>query len=259
MFENKKISLLSLAVSCLILSTTLSAAQSNEEMVQSIMKLRSEVESLYTKIDENKENYKSQMKSLSSQSSDYKAQLNRQITSKKLAQLELSKVQSNVAMAAGKNVELAPLLENGMTLLKESIRKGIPFKVEERIAEVDKIKQQLNEGVITQEKALSLLWAGFDDNLRLTKEIGIFKQEIVLDNKKVLCEIGKIGTVMMFFATADNRTGYVVKEGNGYHYKIAQDDKEKEQIAALMNALKLQIRTGYFQLPNALVLMEGGK
>lgn len=259
MFENKKSSLLSLAVSSLILSSTLSAAQSNEEMVQSIMKLRSEVESLYTKIDENKENYKAQMKSLSSQSSDAKAQLNRQITSKKLAQLELSKVQSNVAMAAGKNVELTPLLENGMTLLKESIRKGIPFKVEERIAEVDKIKQQLNEGVITQEKALSLLWAGFDDNLRLTKEVGIFKQEIVLDNKKVLCEIGKIGSVMMFFATGDNRTGYVVKEGNGYGYKIADDKKEKEQIAALMNALKLQIRTGYFQLPNALVLTESGK
>lgn len=259
MFENKKSSLLSLAVSCLILSSPLSAAQSSEEMVQSVMKLRSEVESLYSKIDENKENYKSQMKSLASQSSDYKAQLNRQITSKKLAQLELSKVKSNIATATDKNVELTPLLENGMLLLKESIMSGIPFKVEERMASVDKIKQELDEGLITQEKALSLLWAGFDDNLRMTKEIGIFKQEIVLDNKKVLSEIGKIGTVMMFFATSDNRLGYVVKEGNGYNYKIAKDDKEKEQITALFNALKLQIRTGYFQLPNALVLMEGGK
>lgn len=258
MFENQKSNLLSLAVSCLMLSSTLSA-QSSDEMVQSIMKLRSEVESLYTKIDENKENYKSQMKSLSVQSSDYKAQLNRQITSKKLAQLELSKVKSNITAASGKNVELTPLLENGMALLKESIRKGIPFKVEERIAGVDKIKQQLDEGIITQEKALSLLWAGFDDNLRMTKEIGLFKQEIVLDNQKVLCEIGKIGTVMMFFATPDKRLGYVVKEGNGYSYKVAQDDKDKEEIAALFNALKLQIRTGYFQLPNALVLMEGGK
>lgn len=36
MFENKKSSFLSLAVSCLILSSTLSAAQSNDEMVQSM-------------------------------------------------------------------------------------------------------------------------------------------------------------------------------------------------------------------------------
>lgn len=259
MFENQKKGVLSLALSCLMLSSPLSAAQSNEEMVQSVMKLRSEVESLYSKIDENKENYKSQMKSLSSQSSDNKAQLNRQTTSKKLAELELSKVKSNIAMASGKNVELTPLLENGMALLKENIRNGIPFKVEERLAGVNKIQQQLNDKLITQEKALSLVWAGFDDNLRMTKEIGVFKQEIVLDNKKVLCEIGKIGTIMMFFATADNRLGYVVKEGNSYKYKVTQDKNEKEKIAALFNALKLQIRTGYFQLPNALVMMEGGK
>ncbi|MDP3302199.1 MAG: DUF3450 family protein [Sulfuricurvum sp.] len=259
MFENKKKSLHSLALSCLMLSSPLLATQNNEEMVQSIMKLRSEVESLYSKIDENKESYKSQMKSLASQSADNKAQLNRQMTSKKLAQLELSKVQSDIAMASGKNVKLTPLLESGMSLLKESIRSGIPFKAKERMAGVDKIKQQLDAGVITEEKALSLLWAGFDDNLRMTKEIGVFKQEIVLDKKKVLCEVGKIGTVMMFFATSDNRAGYVVKEGNVYDYKVVNDEKEKEKIVALFSALKLQIRTGYFQLPNALVMMEGGK
>jgi len=259
MFENQKKGLFSLAVSCLMLSSPLSATQSSEEMVQSIMKLRSEVESLYSKIDENKENYKSQMKSLSSQSSENKGQLNRQMTSKKLAQLELSKVKSNIAMASGTNIELTPLLENGMALLKQNIRDGIPFKVQERLSDVDKIKKQLNEKLITQEKALSLLWAGFDDSLRMTKEIGVFKQEIVLDNKKVLCEVGKIGTVMMFFVTTDNRLGYVVKEGQGYSYKVTQDEKQKEQIAALFNAMKLQIRTGYFTLPNALVMMEGGK
>ena len=61
-------------------------------MIDSIMELRSDVESLYTQIDDNKDAYKSQMKSYALQISDNEAQINRQVTSLKLTQQNIEKI-----------------------------------------------------------------------------------------------------------------------------------------------------------------------
>lgn len=255
MMNHRKKSLLSLALIA-ALSSHLYGAESNEEIVQSIMKLRADVESLYTKIDENKENYKAQMKSLAMQSADNKAQINRTETSLKLAHLELEKIKVQIEAASSGNIELKPLLEKGMNLLKGAINASLPFKTKERLDAIDAIKTQLDEGLITQEKALALLWACYDDTLRLSREIGLFKQEIELNGEKLLAKVVKLGTIMMFFQTADERVGYVTKNGDAYTYHLAKDENEQKQVAALFDALNKQIRTGYFTLPNALVLME---
>ena len=64
----------------------------------------------------------------------------------------------------------------------------------------------------------------------------------------------KVGSLMMFFATPDERVGYVKQNGNDYSYVVASDSTQREQIVELFDALQKQIRTGYFTLPNALLL-----
>lgn len=255
MFTDYKKSAVSLVLATTLFSPSL-FAQNSEKMVQSIMKLRADVEALYTKIDENKEHYKAQMKSYAMQSADNKAQINRKTTSIKLAKLELEKIKVKIASTSSENHELMPLLDHGTEMIKNSINTGIPFKTSQRIASIDEIRFKLEEGLITQEKALQLLWASFDDNLRLTKEIGLFKQQIVVEGKTIMAKIGKFGSVMMFFATPDERVGYVVKKDGGYEYRVATDEMSIEQIHTLFDALQKQIRTGYFTIPNALVVME---
>lgn len=254
MITNQKKILLSLAVSTLFSSSLF--ATSNEEMVESIMKLRGEVESLYTQIDENKDYYKAQMKSLSMQSADSEAQINRQRTSIKLAESELQKIQTKIANTSSDSVELKPLISDAVTKLQTTINEGIPFKVEERTASLQKILTQLEAGEITQERALAMLWASYDDTLRLTKEIGLFKQQIQIKDKKLLAKVAKIGSVMMYFQAPDESVGYVTKTASKYEYKVVTDPEDIKKITALFDALQKQIRTAYFTLPNALVLME---
>jgi len=246
---------LSLALSTTLFSPSL-FAQSSEEIVQSIMKLRSEVESLYTQIDENKDYYKAQMKSLSMQKADSEAQINRSNTSLKLANSELEKIKDKIKNTSSNSVELKPLLKDAAATLQTSIKEGIPFKVEERVSSVKKIMTQLEENEITQERALAMLWASYDDNIRLTKEIGLFKQQIDLRGKKILAQVAKIGSVMMYFSAPDGSVGHVVKDQNTYAYKVITDPEDIKKINTLFDALQKQIRTGYFTLPNALVLME---
>jgi hypothetical protein len=239
------------------LSTSL-CAKSDEDMVKSIMNLRGDVESLYTQIDENKEAYKAQMKSLALQKADTDAQMNRKSTSIKLADLELQKVKLKIANTTTQNYELKPLINEVYNTLESSIKSGIPFKVAGRLNVIKKIKNELAQNSITQERALAQLWASYDDNIRLTKEIGIFKQNIEIDSKQILAQVAKLGSVMLYFQTPDKRFGYATKQNDSYAYKVVTNEEDVKKIKALFDALNKQIRTGYFTLPNALVL-QGDK
>ncbi len=238
----------------LAISGTMLNASNDDNMVKSIMELRAQVEALYTQIDDNKDAYKSQMKSYALQISDNEAQINRQETSLKLTQQNIDKTQKKLDEMGSATVDLTPIVTEALDALEKEIKAGIPFKVEERIAALHQIKADLKNGNISQEKALALTWASYDDALRLTKEIGQFKQEITLDGKATMAKIAKVGSVMMFFATPDDRVGYVKQDGKKYSYVVTTDKAERDQIIDLFDALQKQIRTGYFTLPNALLL-----
>lgn len=252
MFTKHTKGLISLTLA-IFLSTSLYATN-DEDMVKSIMKLRGDVESLYTQIDENKESYKAQMKSLALQNADTDAQINRKSTSIKLAELELQKVKLKIANTSTQSFELKPLINEVYNKLEHSIKTGIPFKIEQRLSAIKKIQNDLDENTITQERALALLWASYDDNIRLTKEIGLFKQHIKINDKKILAKIAKLGSMMLYFQAPEKSVGYAIKDGDSYSYKVVTNEDDVKQINNLFDALNKQIRTGYFSVPNALVL-----
>ena len=257
MIFNHKNIIYSLALSATLLSSSLTAS-TNDKLVNSIITLRGDVENLYTDIKENKQRYNAQMKSLSMQITDTEAQINRKNTSIKLAQNELNKIETQIKETSSGNSEIKPLVLNALSLLEKSITDGIPFMVDARVSDLHKIKSDLEAGLITNEKALSLTWASYDDTIRVTKEIGLFKQQIDIKGKTVLAQIAKLGSVAMFFSTPSNEVGFVVKNDGKYEYKHITNPEDIKKTVALFDALQKQIRTGFFELPNALVL-QGSK
>ncbi len=157
-----------------------------------------------------------------------------------------------IANTSTKSFELKPLINEVYTDLEKTIKNGLPFKVEQRLNAIKKIKNDLAQNSITQERALALLWASYDDNIRLTKEIGIFKQHVKLDDQKILAQVAKLGSVMLFFKSPDKRVGYAEQKNGSYSYKLANNEDDIKRINSLFDALNKQIRTGYFTIPNAL-------
>jgi len=243
-----------LASTLVVMTNSSVQAQNNTEMVKSIMKMRADVEGLYSKIDENKDNYKAQMKSYAMQVADNEAQINRKETALKLSEAEASKLETEIAQKSTSANDLTPLLTQALENLEDIVKTGLPFKKEERLSDIEKIRKDLKNGDVTQEKALSLVWASYDDTLRMTKEVGLFKQQITIDNEEKLAKVAKIGTAMMFFMTPDDKVGYVKNDNGKYSYVPANDEKSQAQIHTLFDALQKQIRTGYFNLPNALII-----
>ena len=63
----------------------------------------------------------------------------------------------------------------------------------------------------------------------------------------------------LFFQTLEHRVGYVRKDGDGITDKTVQDQNQKRSILVLFDALTKQIRTGYFSIPNALLVTGGSR
>ncbi|MGV6817347.1 MAG: DUF3450 family protein [Thiotrichales bacterium] len=252
---NKPSFLLAALLSATLMNTA--QAETDSNLVDSIMSLRADVESLYSKVQDNKDAHKAQMKSFAMQKADLEAQINRKETALKQLALEIENTSKEIEEASSKNEDIKPLLLAALSQLKTEVNQGLPFKLHERNSDLDKIQSQLESGAITPERALSQLWASYEDALRLTKENGLFKQEITLDGEEKLAEVAKLGSIMLFFRTPDGQLGFVKKNDAGVNYVVADKESDQKHITALFDALKKQIRTGYFTLPNALVLMEG--
>jgi hypothetical protein len=245
---------ISIALSMLLTTTTLLANSDN--MAESLMKLRAQVEQLDTQIDDEKDAYKASMKSLTMQKSELEAMVSREELKIKQIHKELTKVQENIQKSSKNSEGLKPLVIDAVDNLVAYIKTSIPFKTNDRIDAVLQIKEQLNNSLITPQKALSIVYNSYADELRMTKENGIFKQTIDLNGKPKLAEVARIGTMMMFFKTPNDEVGYVNKNTNGYAYKQELNKEKQTQILNIFDAFKKQIRTGYFMLPNALATSE---
>jgi len=246
----------SLVTTLLLASNAAFASENVDALAKSLMQLRSDVETLDTKIQDEKDSYKIEMKSLAMQKSELEATVAREQLKSKQVQKELLKVQKAIQEASKNSQGLKPIIYSAIDLLKSNIEGAIPFKTAERLADLERIKTQLDKNQIPPQKALALVWNTYDDAIRMSKESGLFKQSITLDAKERLAQVARIGTVAMYFKTPDDRVGYVVKNGNSWDYDEVINKEEKKEILDLFDAFKKHIRTGYFTLPNALITTE---
>jgi hypothetical protein len=247
-------SMLSIAVIAVLGTASLYASSNN--MAESLMKLRADVEQLDASITDEKDAYKAQMKSLLRQKNDLESVVGREDLKIKQIQRELTKVKKEIK-EAGKNTQgLKPLVLNALDTLESNVKTALPFKTTERLADIEKIRAQLNAGLIAPQKALALTWNAYGDAIRMTKENGIFKQTITIDGTERLAEVARLGTVAMFYKLPDDSVGFVDKDANGWYYKEVIEKEQQKQVLALFDSFRKQIRAGYFTLPNAIAVTE---
>jgi hypothetical protein len=161
-------------------------------------------------------------------------------------------MREQVAAAGDTSETLTPLVLQRLGELREQVRTGFPFKVPERLAELDEIERQLNGGVITAQRAFNRLWAFIEDELRISRENAIYTQSIQLAGENVLVDVAKLGNAMMYFRTRDLRYGYAVHAASAWHFELLESPAGRERVARLFDSLRKQIRQGYFELPTAL-------
>ncbi|MEM1090035.1 MAG: DUF3450 family protein [Pseudomonadota bacterium] len=223
-----------------------------DELASRLITLRTEVEELNQELDILKDEQRATMASLAAQKTELAANQNRLETQVQQLQQKLSENQAEAAEAGVDNDVLLPAVLAAIADMESYIGRSLPFKREERLSELEEIRVQLETNVIPPNRAANRLWALYEDEIRLTRENGIYSQTIDLNGKRLLADVAKIGTVMMFYRTADLQYGQVVQAGNEWRFQPVSDAEAIASIANLFDSLQKQIRQGYFELPNTL-------
>ncbi len=190
------------------------------------------------------------MDSLNSQQTDLSVENQRQTVALEKLQQAISKHKETTESAKKSENSLVPVIIDAIASLDGIVQKGLPFKVEERLGALAELKQQVQSNPLDSKKAANRLWAFVEDELRISRENGVYSQTITLNGEQVLVDVAKLGSVMLYFQASNKRVGKAVKKDNAWQFVEFNQEEEKQKVALLFDSLKKQIRQGYFELPN---------
>jgi len=239
---------LSLLIACAGFTFQVSAQQGTDEIVNHLISLRGQVEDLQAELQILKAEHAQSMTYLNTRKTELEANIDRKQLQIKQSQATVIELQEKIKSLGLDSEQMIPdVLEMAQTI-KAGIAAGIPFKYQERNSVIDDITRDLEGRKVTSQHAINRLWAFLEDEMRLARENAIYSQTIELDGQQVLVDVAKLGTVLMYFKTRDDRFGHV-ERNNGWQFKLFDNEQESMAVAKLFDSLKKQIRQGYFTLP----------
>ena len=225
-------------------------AHAADDQAERLAELRTEVERLSSEVREAQEVHRAELRSLELQKTEMQNRIRQEEV--RLDQLQrLADKQRQTIEAESKAGEvLLPVLTQAMTDLEAQIQAGLPYHTDERLAEVGKLRTQLDEGTLSPQKASSRLWQLVEDELRLARESQLNHQVIDLEGEQVLADVARVGMIAMYFRTPDGRAGTVTGTPGAYTWTTYGDSTSVTQVNHLFDSLDKQIRVGFFELPN---------
>lgn len=243
--------LISVFIYTIASSAILASSASIDKLATKIVGLRSEVESLNTEHLALKTELTNELKAKGARAAQLESQMMSEEVRQKQILEKIKVLKKELTNVTGTTDEFKPFVLETIEKNIQRIESGIPFKTKGRLADINKIKEKLESGLMTSEAALGRLWAHLEDEMRLTRENALHRQVINIEGNEVLATVAKLGMVSLFFHTEDNTVGNIVfdKKSKSYSYMVVKKKDEKEAILNLVSGLKKQIRHGEYVIP----------
>lgn len=222
-----------------------------ENLSNKLIALRGEVEDLNSEINLRKAEHKQDMSYLWSQKNETQAGLDstQKLIDRLQADLE-KKIEEN--REKGETSEtLKPVFMAQVDEVERYIQQSIPFKKQERLADLQDVKNQVSQNLISTQRGFNKLWSLVEDEIRLTRETGLYQQAIQVEGEasQQLVDIVRLGMMTMYFETPEGEFGQLTNQGQNWVFKIVSDREKSKQIEQIFDSLNKQVRTGLFTLP----------
>jgi hypothetical protein len=224
-----------------------------DALSEGLIRLRGEVEQLNSELELLREEQRTSLAALNAQRAELSASVERQQLGAREIRQKLEQQLGEAAAAGVSGDSLKPLLLDATDTLAEQVRAGLPFKIDERLGELQTFRTQVENGTLSPQRAVNRLWAFYEDEFRLTRENGLHAQTIALGQERVLADVAKLGAMALYFQTQDGRLGQAQRSPSGWRFTLIDDAEAKKQVSALFDSLRKQIRQGYFELPVAVI------
>ena len=225
------------------------SADNVDTLAERLISLRGEVDDLSAELSLQREEQKQRMAALMAQHSEVAAAIKREQRQQSKLRKALAQNREAALKAGADEKALEPVLVSVMDTLRRHIETSLPFKRAERLASLDDVQQQMSSGLLSASRAANRLWRFYEDEIRLTRENGLYRQAIEVDGESLLSDIARLGMVLMYFRTADDRYGMAQQSADGWAFRVIDDEQDRRRVAALFESLQKQIRSGIFELP----------
>ena len=235
-----------------VLIVTTHAVADVGKLAAQLAELRGEVEELARQLSSKNAEGQEQLRTLSRQRSELQLEQKREETRAQKLSAAIAKRRAEIQEEKAKTDRVVPLYKDALAKVREYVKGTMPFRTKERLIALDKIDEQYKAGLVTAPRALSRLWSFIEDEFRMTRENGLFKQTVLVDGQESLAEVVRVGMVMMFYRTDDDDVGRATFKDGKWTYEAITGPEEQRAVHALFTSFKKQIRVGYFELPNAL-------
>lgn len=220
-------------------------------LAEQLIQLRGEVETLHDQIESEQQDHRNRMSSLSQRRAELQVQIERQELELEKARRQIDELRQKSKTVDDESAALQPVATNSAKKLETHVKSSLPFTSVERVSEIDGVRSKLSKGEVSAPRALNQLWTFVEDELRLSKENGLFRQTITIDGEEQLADIVRVGMVMLFFRTGDGRYGHATQQGDNWTYTVVEGEAA-EKLELLFDDFEKQVRTGFFTVPNAL-------
>lgn len=245
---------------CLSLLPGPARAGEVERLARTLVQMRTEVERLTDALEEAKRARSAAQRAAESQRLQVEAELLRERLRVRTLREALQRKQAELTAAQADDAALRPTFGAGLASLRAYVDDALPFQREARLKALADLEAKVGEGLLTPRAALTRLWAFAEDELRLTRETGRFRQTLEIDGQARLVDVVRLGMVGLYYQSgggAAGEAGLVRRAGDGWAVVPAASPEDAAAIAGLFDAFAKQIRTGHFTLPSALPAAPG--
>lgn len=229
-----------------------------ENLAKQLVEKRATVEKLATDVDLKKTELKDALRSRALQRADLERQLHALRLQRE--ELELKRATSVAAIeskrAAG--VALTPVVREQIEALKQHVDSSLPFKRAERLRDLETLAADFAAERASPHEALGRLWRSYEDELRLTRENGLYRQQVEIAGESQLADVIKLGAVLLYVRTLDGKYAAALPSQSGWVFRLLEPT-DQERVRVLFDALEKHVRQGFFELPNPYATIGGVK
>ncbi len=223
-----------------------------QALAKRLAELRSEVETLSSEVENKKADIDAKLQSVRSQKADLEMQIQREEVRLEQLRQAVQKHKDRIEAQNKTRADLVPAAKAAIGEVRETVVSSLPFKRSARLNELDKLEEQLDDKIISPQKATARLWQFVEDELRLARENGLYRQIVEVDGDEVLADVARVGMIAIYFKTEDGRVGMAKQTDEGWQWRTISGEEDTKRVRNLFESFKKNIRVGYFEIPNAL-------
>lgn len=214
--------------------------------------LRSQVDSLDAQVREARTSGLADIRALVGRRGELKLQLDRQEVRYRAAKSSVKSLEGKIAARKQSGEAFVPVVKEALGALREQIRKGLPYRVRQRLMALQEIEKEWQTGSTSTEGAAAKIWRFIEDELRLTEEVIFTKLPLTLNRGKArrMVRVARLGMVAMFAELGGGKYGHFVRDSKKrWRHQRIQKASVRKEVAKLFDALDKNILEGAYELP----------